>query len=760
MKPTAFLLFVLILGLSPLVSALEILDIRVRSQVPGQEIETSAVTAFIQPGIGDEYDPNLVNQDIRRLQETGRYAYVGAELVSRPGGVDLVYVVEERPRIRSLLVQGGSHFSNTKIRDLMELNLSDRVDQALILTKLEEVRSRYHKNFFNQVSFEVEMTPPDAEGFTQVTVTVDEGPRERVRSLRFPGNTEFSRTQLKKAMGQKETWILSVFTGRGGLDEAQLRQDMATLEELYRQKGYLDAKAGPYRLEEDGSGLRVVVPIEPFEQYRVNSIQVEGNTLYPSSLLGAQVPLQVGGVAESDKIQDGGDRIRDFYNNRGYSQTRVSQRILLTGTENTVDLIYTVREGRVAKVRNVIIRGNTRTKDPVIRRELLVYPGDTLNEVKARNSAARLRNLGFFDSANYMLLPTGDPDVYDIEFDVKEGRSGQFLAGVGFSSEDKLVGFIELSQGNFDLSDPPSFTGGGEKLRTRLQLGTERRDIDVSYVKPWFLDQQLTLSVSGFQNERRFLSDDYNQKNTGASVGLRKSLGGRWRGGVTYTLEQIDVFDVAEDASAVIKIEEGNSLRSGLDFSVTRDSRNQVWIPTRGGRIVLNTGFTGGALGGDEEIYEVGVRSSYYYPTIWDHVLNIQGWARSVDFYGDSDRVPIFDRLFLGGTRTLRGFQFRDVSPVDENEDPVGGQTMYYASAEYLIPLSEMFRYAMFYDWGVVNSESFDSDLGEANSNYGVGLRIDMPGFPLRFDYSWQHLNSEHNAKTGGRFSFLIGYSF
>ncbi len=760
MKPTSFLLTVLILGYSLFASAMEILDIRVRSQVPGREIETSAVTAFIQPEIGDDYDPQLVNQDIHRLQETGRYAYVGAELVSRPGGVELVYVVEERPRIRSLSVRGGSHYSNTRIRDMMELNLSDRVDRALILTKLEEVRRRYHKNFYNRVSFDVEMTPPDEEGFTQVTVTVDEGPRERVRSIRFPGNTEFSRTQLKRAMGQKETWILSVFTGRGGLDEAQLRQDMAALEELYREEGYLDAKAGPYRLEEDGSGLRVVVPIEPFAQYRVNSIQVEGNTLYPSSLLGAQVPLQVGGVAESDKIQVGGNRIRDFYNNRGYSQTRVSQRILLTGAENTVDIIYSVNEGRVARVRNVIIRGNTRTKDPVIRRELLVYPGDTLNEVKARNSAARLRNLGFFDSANYMLLPTEDPDVYDVEFDVTEGRSGQFLAGVGFSSEDKLVGFIELSQGNFDLFDPPSFTGGGEKLRTRLQLGTERRDIDVSYVKPWFLDQQLTLTVSGFQNERRFLSDDYNQKNTGGSVGLRKSLGGRWRGGVTYTLEEIDVFDVADDASEVIKIEEGTSLRSGLDFSITRDSRNQVWIPTRGGRVVLNTGFTGGALGGDEEIYEVGIRSSYYYPTVWDHVLNLQGWVRSVEYYGDSNRVPIFDRLFLGGTRTLRGFRFRDVSPVDENQDPVGGQTMYYASAEYLIPLSEMFRYAMFYDWGVVNAESFDTDLGEANSNYGVGLRIDMPGFPLRFDYSWQHLNSEHNAQSSGRFSFLIGYSF
>lgn len=740
--------------------ATEILDIRVRSQSAERTVSTSTVLAFVEPQPGDTYDPQQVNQDIRRLQATGRYAYVGAELETRTDGVILIYVVEERPRLRSITIQGASHFSNVKIRDLMELNLSDRVDQSLVMTKLEAVREKYVKDFFTDVAFDVSLSEPDEENFTRLTINVDEGPRRKVKKIRFTGNTEYSPTQLKKAMGQKQTWILSFFSGRGKLDENQLRQDMSTLEELYRQKGFLDVRVGPPELDQQDGGVVITIPIEKFDRYTVNSIRIEGNTLYPGSLLGTQVRLQVGGAAESNRISGGSQRIRDYYNERGFSQTRVDEQVLLSAEGNRVDIVYTVREGRVATIRNVIVLGNTRTKDHVLRRELLVFPGDTLNEVLARKSAARLKNLGFLENATYTLLPTDDPSVYDVEFDVTEGRSGQFLAGVGFSSEESLVGFFEVSQGNFDLTDPPMFIGGGEKLQARVQLGTERNDIDVSYARPWFLDRRMTLRLSGFQNERRFLSDDYDQRNTGFSLGLRKGFGSNWRGGLTYTMEEVNVFDVEDTAAEFIQIEEGKTLSSGVDISLTRDTRNQVWTPTRGGRIVLNTGFKGGPVGGEVDIYEVGARSSYFYPTIFDHTLNLQGWARSVEFYGDSDRVPIFDRLFLGGSRTIRGFDFREVSPVDADGNFTGGQTSIFASVEYTIPLSEMFRYAMFYDWGVVNSDAFDPAVDDANSSFGVGLRIDMPGFPLRFDYSWQVENSEENKDDGGVFSFLIGHAF
>ncbi|MCH8510134.1 MAG: outer membrane protein assembly factor BamA [Kiritimatiellae bacterium] len=756
------LIFTLILTtVLPLFAEVRIDEVQTRSRVEGRRVDQSTILAFVQNSPGDIFDPQLVNRDIRRLQETGRYSFVAAEIRERQdGGVILIYVVEERPRLRRLTVNGGEHFSNARIRNLLELNLGDRVDESLVQQKLDAVKERYQKAYFPDASFEVTLTEPDEEGFTSLTIVVNEGNRQSVGRIQFEGNTEYSATQLKRVMMQKTTSIFSFISGRGRYDETLLRQDMSAIEEMYRRKGFLDVQAGPPQIEEGfGRRLNVTIPIERHQRYRVSSIRIEGNTLYPASLLGAQIPLQVGGPAATDDIERGRQAIRDYYSNRGFSQTQVREQILLAGG-NRVDVIYTVQEGRVATVRNVVVRGNTRTKDHVLRRELLVAPGDTLNEVRVRNSAARLRNLGFFDSVNQAILPTEDPSVYDVEFDVAEGRSGQFLAGAGFSSIDSVVGFVELTQGNFDLTDPPRFTGGGEKLQIRLQLGTRRRDAEISYSKPWVFDRRMTFTTSAFQNERRFLSDDYNQRNTGVSMGLRKGLPGFWRAGVTYRLENIDVFDVSEDAAEIIKIEEGKNYRSGLDFSLTRDTRNHVWNPTRGGRVVLNSGFTGGPLGFDTDIYDLGVRSSYFYPVVWDHVLNLHGWAQTVDFYGDSDRGPIFDRQFLGGARSIRGFRFREVSPVDEDGNEIGGQTALAATIEYPIPLSEMFRYALFYDWGVVNSDAYDVSIDDVNSSFGMGLRIDMPGFPLRFDYSWQDRNSPHNERERGRFSFLIGYTF
>jgi outer membrane protein insertion porin family len=736
-------------------------DVEVRSRAASRPVDAATVLSFVRMGPGQPFEAQRVNNDIRRLQETGRYSFVAAEVRENTDQtLTLIYVIEERPRLRRIVIDGGDHFSNARIRNLLELSLGDRVDEPLVRQRLEPIRERYTKAFFPDASFEISLTPPDENNFTDLRIVVDEGRRQSVGRIRFEGNTEYSATQLRRVMQQKTTSIFSFISRRGVFNETFLNQDMGTLAEMYRRRGYLDAQAGPPDIQSGfGRRLNITIPIDRAERFIVNSIQIEGNTLFPSSLLGAQVPLQVGQPAFTDRIEAGRQAIRDFYNNRGFSQTIVREQIQLAG-DNRVNIIYTVQEGRVATVRNVTIRGNTRTKDHVLRRELLVAPGDTLNEVRVRNSTARLRNLGFFEGVNQAIIPTSDPLMYDVEFEVAEGRSGQFLAGVGFSSIDSLVGFVELSQGNFDITDPPFFTGGGEKLQLRLQLGTRRRDAELNYTKPWVFDRRMSFTTSLFQNDRRFLSDDYNQRNTGASFGLRKGLTTNWRGGVTYTIENIDVYDVAEDAAEIIRVEEGDSLRSGLDFSLTRDTRNHVWNPSRGGRVVLNTGFTGGPLGADEDIYEVGVRASHFYPVIWDHVLNLQGWVRSVDYYGRSDRVPIFDRLFLGGARTIRGFRFREVSPVDEEQREIGGQTMMFASAEYSIPLSEMFRYAMFYDWGAVNPDSFDLSTDEQNSSYGIGLRIDLPGFPLRLDYSWQHLSSEHNERERPRFSFLIGHSF
>ncbi|RKX47286.1 MAG: outer membrane protein assembly factor BamA, partial [Verrucomicrobia bacterium] len=423
-----------------------------------------------------------------------------------------------------------------------------------------------------------------------------------------------------------------------------------------------------------------------------------------------------------------------------------------------VDIRYEVAEGTIGYINKVNIMGNERTQDKVIRREMVIYPGDKYNRSRVKTSENRLRNLNYFEVVTSTPEPTGEGDKYDLNVQVKEKPTGQFSAGVGFSSVDSLVGYVELSQGNFNWKTWPPI-GAGQKFKIRLQLGTERNDVDISFVEPWFLDRKLSFGIDLFHREARYFSDAYDQKNNGMRFSLGKPLSRFTRGTVAYTLEQFEVFDVQDSASDAIKGEEGKRLKSGLDFIWSRDTRDRFFNPTRGNKTTVTPYFAGGPLGGETDIYGTKIRSGQYWPLIGGTVLNLRGQIESVDYYGDTDHVPLFDRLFLGGPNTLRGFEFRDVGPKDENGEPIGGNSSVYATLECTVPIWKMVRGAVFYDWGVVNLDSLDFDTTLYNDNWGVGIRLDLPGFPLHLDYAWP-ITYDEWSDGKGRFNFQIGHSF
>jgi outer membrane protein insertion porin family len=340
--------------------------------------------------------------------------------------------------------------------------------------------------------------------------------------------------------------------------------------------------------------------------------------------------------------------------------------------------------------------------------------------------------------------------------------------GVGFSSIDEITGFFEVSQGNFDIGGFFSPLvgkrwrpqGGGQKLRFRLQLGTARRDLLLSFTEPWFLNRRLRLNADLFQNENRYYSDDYDQKNTGGSLSLTRPLFGPYQLRGVYSLQEVEVTDVAEDASLLIKSEEGATIKSELGAHLIYDTRNRVFAPSSGARSVLSGALAGGFLGGDTDFYKLELSSVKFWPLWFDHVFFLRGRAGTVEPYGNSDRVRIFDRFFLGGPRTLRGFEFREVGPKDSNGEPIGGKTTAFGSAEYTLPVLPRVRAAGFYDIGMVWFPSWDLDVSDYNSDFGFGLRLDLPGFPLHLDYAWPLEADEFNDSSSGKFNFLIGYQF
>jgi len=515
----------------------------------------------------------------------------------------------------------------------------------------------------------------------------------------------------------------------------------------------------------------VIVPIDEGVQYRIGQIALAGITLFPEGELRKAVTVKPGDMAAASALTRSCEAVRDFYESRGYMHTVVQPSLDLHATAGAVDVRLMVGEGQLTYVHNIDIRGNSVTRDKVIRRELLVYPGETFNGVNIRKSESRLRNLGYFSNVTSYDERTAVSNTSDLVFEVEEQKTGQFLVGAGFSSIDSLIGFAEVSQGNFDIRGRP-FLGGGEKIKLRTEFGSRRQDYTLSFVEPWFLDRKLAFGVDLYSSSVD--QHDYTVDRLGGAVSLGVALGGPSRLDFKYRLEQVEVKDLNDtnayvyvdgDTTNAFSFQEPRHVASSLKVTYSRDTRDNVFVPTRGARVFTSGTLMGGPLGFDTDLYDFEAGATAYVPLWFHHVFSLRGRVEVVDSYGNTDDVPVSERLFAGGARTVRGFRYRWVGPkvvqVNDPSDvqPAGGQSLALANAEYTIPLVKNIRLAGFYDIGNVWYDAYTFELESLAVGAGLGIRFDIPGFPMRFDYAWPVEKDDPRTETE-RLSFSIGYGF
>jgi outer membrane protein insertion porin family len=352
-----------------------------------------------------------------------------------------------------------------------------------------------------------------------------------------------------------------------------------------------------------------------------------------------------------------------------------------------------------------------------------------------------------------------------------------------------------VSQGNFDLFNPPTFTGGGQKFRLRVQLGTERQDYIISFIEPWFLGRKLQLGVDLYHRELNFQSVEnlYDEVRTGGRLSLSRTLGSDFLiGSVSYTLENVGILldnslhgpiqvreigegnipiirEIPANAPQALLDENGYSLLSKVGLSVAYDTRNSALLPNAGQRTELFGEIAGGPLGGDRSFYKTELRTAWYFKGLFTgHILEVIGRMGVADgFWGDGT-VPFYERYYLGGLYSLRGFEYRSVSPREKNpatgdykgffDEPVGGNTYWFGSAEYSLPIIERLRFAFFYDIGNVQSDSYTFHFSDFSDNWGIGLRLNLPIGPLRLDYGIPIHHDQFNGSSG-RFQFGVGYT-
>src|SRR5438552_7930732 len=733
-------------------------SIEVEYTGPGT-VSKERILAEIRTRVGQRYSNEVVEQDIAALYKTGSIQNVRIFAQPQGNGLRVIVAVQTRSILREIVIDGAERVKAQRLRKEIKFKLNQPVNEQQLEEARQKIIEVYQGRGFTDVSVQFRIDPIDEKrGTSRVVYTVNEGVRGAVSRINFEGNPHFSAKVLRKQMKTRGRTPIAFLDKSGRLDEVQLQQDLDKVREFYQDHGYIDVEIKDVRRERMEKGpmvLTIVVAEGP--QYHVRKLAITGYQNTTEQRIRALLKMKEGSVYSPKQLRDDAKAVADAYGSGGYVDLVVQPEGTPAGPA-LIDVHYSIEEGVRSFVNRVNIEGNTRTKDKVIRREVLVAPGDVFNTVRVDITKKRLENLGYFAKVETYPEETDIPGRKDLTILVQEKRTGSLSFGGGFSTVDKLVGFAELTQGNFDLFNWPSFTGGGQKFRLRLQYGTERKDFILTITEPYFLDRRLSLSGQAFYTEANYLSSQYDQRNYGILFELRKPLNAYMYTTLGYTLQDIDIFNVDPSAAEFIQSQKVSSVESKLFTSLVLDTRDSALLSRRGQRVTFSPLLAGGLLGGDTQIYAFDLEGSQYLHLPKDTILLINGEISTVSQWGAGNVVPIYERLYLGGSNNLRGFPFREVGPQDENGEPVGGQTMARTKIEWTFPIIEKARGALFYDMGFVNSEAWSFGFNHMASDIGIGLRLDLPIGPLRLDYGYPVMRDGYNG--GGHFNFNVGYQF
>jgi outer membrane protein insertion porin family len=739
-------------------------------------VSEAVIRAHIQLREGMTYDQLLVDRSVRSLYDTGLFDFIQAEVVDlSPTKIQLNFNVQSKFRIQSVSMTGNEKYTRKKLMKKADVPIQTGgvLDEMTVRKCCDGIRDFYHKKGYAHIKVDYKITRNESTGMGAIAITIYEGRRLRIGKVDFKGNEKFSNSDLKSEIETaRYKWWWSWLSGSGRMDEEKLDDDLGKLRKFYADKGYLDVQItdNDVKIDEKSNGKVVIlINVSEGRQYFVGDINVEGEDAIDELTITRMLDMVPGDPFSPKMLDDDTKKIEDLYGSIGRLDAVVkADRIPNLDTGN-IDVTYQITEGDEFKIETIKIDGNNKTMSTVILRELAMRPGQIFNTMWMKSSEARLKNTRFFDEVTVSPESTNIPGKKNLKVTVHEAPTAQFQFGVGFSTTEEGTVFAQYTQGNFDLFNWRSFfQGGGQKFQINVSLGSSSNETMIAFEEPYFMQQRLGLGFEIYRREISYDSDYYNTTRFGINVYMRKRLFERFEGRLTYTIENVKVslIDSTTD-SDIFSAESGSRLVSKVSFALQRDTRNDMLFTTNGSRISLTEELAG--LGGDTKYFKVEARTALFMPTfeLLDQSVALlartgTAWALDggVTVNGVDYGLPMFDRFYLGGPQSLRGFEYHEVGPRDpDTDEAIGGNTYGFASVEYTIKLAEQFRLALFYDWGFVNIDPANFDPVLFNDDWGIGIRLLVMNNPLSLDYALPINADDYNDK-GGQFNFSFGTRF
>ena len=722
--------------------------------VGNKKVEKEAILEKIGSKPGMILDNVLLKKDLEKIYSMKYFENIEAHQETENGLNILQFKLKEKPIITKITFEGNDGLSDDDIKGQVKSKVFSILDTTTVKSDVQGLLKFYEEKGYFLASVDFQEKKINEENI-ELIFNIKEYDKVKVKKINFLGNIAFKDEELKSILQTQEDTLFSFMSGSGNFKEINFQNDIERMKYFYRMKGYLQINIGTPEItvSEDKKWVFITMKLQEGPQFTVNKITFQGEVLFPETELHEKMVLKEQETYSEESLRKDIQLLTEMYQDEGYAFANVIRNLNVVPGENKVDVEFSFEKGKIAYFGKIKIKGNPKSRDKVIRREITIKEGQKFNGTDLRQSKENVQRLGFYEPDSIVfntVSPKNKEDVLDVEVSVKEKNTGQISLGAGYSTA--TGGFFQASV------TQSNFRGLGQNLSFSLNIAKESNTFSVDFTEPYFLDTKWSLGGGVFISEND-TSSSYSEKRKGANARVGYPIFTFTNLYMTYKIEDTKINSV-DDPSIVLS--EENGLASSVQTSVVHDKRDDRSDPRKGYFLSYSTEYTG--IGGDKKWIKNEAEARGYYPVIGDLVFRSRFYAGKLDQV-ESRPIPRTERFTLGGSRNLRGYSFEDIGPMKrlkrtdtgiEEDFNLGGKFMTFTNVEFQHPLSREagLKWVVFFDAG----HAGDVDKIKVYTDYGFGFRWFSPIGVLRFEFGYP-LTGEFKDQ-GSQFHFDIGQVF
>ncbi len=715
-----------------------------------RRIEAEAIKRVVKTQPGDIYNLKNLSDDLKAIYAMGYFDDIQIEAETQPDGIIVTLKIKEKPTLRRVSFSGSSWaFKEEEIEEVITAKRGAILNINVIQNDMDRITELYKEENYHNVKVDYKIYERK-DNQADLEYIIEGGEKFQIERIQFEGNSAFSNKELKSEMMTAESNILSWFTSAGDLNENNLEQDVARLTSFYKNNGYMQARVGEPVVNFIGNEIEITIKIDEGPRFKVGTVAVTGDLILPEEKLSASLKISQEEFYNREIIRNDVLKITDLYANRGFAYVDVAPSIEQDSEKLVVDITFDIKKGQEVYFEEIIISGNTKTRDKVIRRQLRVYEQERFSSMRLKRSVRNLYRLDFFEDVKVDTTKGSADDKMILKIDVTEKSTGAFSFGAGYGNVESLYATLSIAERNL--------FGRGQRLELKGAFGSKTQNINLSFTEPYIYDIPLSGTLSFYNWKYSFGA--YDKDSFGGGLSFSYPIFNYTRARLGYIYDLANISNIDDDAPDSIQELDGKNVKSSIKSSLRYDSRDNAFVPSEGSSHGFSFEFAG--LGGDIGFMKYIADTAVYIPLFWEFVLAPHMEGGYVNKTHEK-KLPDYEKFYLGGIGSLRGFERDDLAPKDDDGNSIGGDKYVQFNLDLTFPLvkTQGVFGGLFFDTGRVydDDEDIEFDPGDLRQSAGLGIRWLSPMGPVRLEYGWI-LDPKDTDKNTGNWEFSMASAF